>query len=241
MVLASGAPVTCLDPPRAPPCAGEPPPRAGKLRKVWALVPAAFFFALVATPALAVVLVAPHQHAGEIELGPQALARLRAGKPATPQRQVHLPPPAPPPPAALAPPRTIAAWFRSSEHDPAKILAGARRAQAVGVDLTVVDVELARSTIDCFDTFGYWPALALPTASHTTALDLGDLPSDSPVIAAGLQKHDLLLSIDGYSIDTWSRRDIEVIRGRGSVALEIERNGRRILLTIHWRTKGRPS
>lgn len=235
MVLASGAPVTCLDPPRTPPCAEEPPPRAGKLRKLWSLAPAAFFFALVGAPALAVVLVASHAHAGKIELGPEALARLRARKPASTPQRVHLPPPTPPP-AAVAPPRNLAPWFDSREHDPANIVAGARRVQAMGVDLTVVDVELARSTIDCFDTFGYWPAVALPTGTRNVALDLGDLPSDSPAIAAGLQKHDVLLSIDGYPLDAWSRRDIEAIRGRGSVALEIERSGRRILLTIHWRT-----
>jgi len=241
MVLASGAPMTCLDPPRTPPCADTPPPRDGALRKLWSLAPAAFFFALVGTPALAVVLAAPHAHDGRIEVGPTALARLRAGRPANTQPRIHVPPPAPPPRVAVAPPRTIAPWFDSSEHDPAKIVAGARRVQAMGVDLTVVDVELARSTIDCFDTFGYWPAVALPTGTHTTALDLGDLPSDSPAIAAGLQKHDLLLSIDGYPVDGWKAADIERIRGRGSLALEIERNGRRILLTIHWRTKWRPA
>ncbi|HSQ62787.1 MAG TPA: hypothetical protein VLM85_06215 [Polyangiaceae bacterium] len=240
MVHASGAPVTCLDPPRAPPCADEPPPRAGALHKLWSLAPAAFFFGLLAAPALAVALAATHAHTGKVEIGPAALARLRARRLATPPARIALPPPAPQPSAA-APPRTIAPWFDSSEHDPAKMVAGARRVQAMGVDLTVVDVELPRSTIDCFDTFGYWPAVALPTGTHTTALDLGDLPSDSPAIAAGLQKHDLLLSIDGYPVDGWKAPDIERIRGRGSLALEIERNGRRILLTIHWRTKWRPA
>lgn len=233
MVLASGAPMTCLDPPRNPHCP-EPPPARSRLASLARL---ALFTACIASPALVVLLAAANANAGRVEVSAEALSRLRPRRTATSHAHVVLPPPTTPTPAAR-PPRVIMSWFDSSEHSPSKIVAEARQLQAMGVDLTVVDVELARSTVDCFDTFGYWPAVALPTGTHTAALDLGDLPSDSPAIAAGLQKHDVLLSIDGYRIDGWRQADIELIRARGSVALEVERNGRRILLTIHWRTRG---
>jgi membrane-associated protease RseP (regulator of RpoE activity) len=231
MVLASGAPMTCLDPPRNPPCADARPAR----RRLASLGGAALFLVCVSSPLLVVLLEAPLASAGRIEIGSRGLARLRARQAPTSHAHVVVSRMAPP---KAPPPRAVVSWFDSSEHDPSKIVTDAHKLQTMGVDVTVVDVELARSTVDCFDTFGYWPAVALPTGTHTTALDLGDLPSDSPAIAAGLQKHDLLLSIDGYRIDGWRQLDVERIRSRGSVALEVERNGRRILLTIRWRTRG---
>jgi len=230
MVLSSGTPRTCFDPPRTPPCEDAPPPRG---RKPGVLV--VTILAIAVSP-IAWVAAARSAHAGQIQIAPEALTRLRAAK-----RSASPPPRPPRQPAAKPPePRAVTGWLAGDEHDPSKLAARALHMQALGVDMTVENVELARSTIDCFDTFGYWPAVALPAGSpgnRTAALDLADLPSDSPISAAGLQKHDLLLSIDGYGVDGWERHDIDRIRARGSVALEIDRNGRRLLLDIRWRTQ----
>ncbi len=236
-MLASGTPVTCLDPPRTPPCAEQPRRPRRFLRLAARAVTAGSLLALAIGPTLAVMLAAPSAHAGQIQIAPEALTRLRHAKQTNKPRAPVAPPP--PPATAVAPQRVAVPWFDGDEHDPARIVTEARRVQSEGVDLTINDVELARATIDCFDTFGYWPAVSFSTSQggHTLALDLGDLPSDSPALAAGLQKHDALLTIDGYRIDDWSRKDMNKIHARGSIALEIDRAGRRLLLTIHWRTQ----
>lgn len=65
--------------------------------------------------------------------------------------------------------------------------------------------------------------------SVTTTLD--EVQPDSPALAAGLQKGDRLLSIDGQDIGTWSDVTAAMGEGSGSRTIEIERDGETLTFT----------
>ena len=54
---------------------------------------------------------------------------------------------------------------------------------------------------------------------------IGEIVKDSPAAAAGLQKNDRVLAIDGHDIDTWKAMSAYIQHARGTVRMTVERDG----------------
>jgi len=55
---------------------------------------------------------------------------------------------------------------------------------------------------------------------------VGDIVKDSPAAAAGLQKNDRIVAINGEKIDTWKMMSETIKKSQGTIDMTIERSGR---------------
>ena len=125
--------------------------------------------------------------------------------------------------------------------EPSEGLSRARELQSLGLDVSIVDVQMAKPFTEWPDTqLDSWPMSPLPVygpARHLDALELHGVPLGSTLRVAGIAEGDQLLGIDGYTLagDTLQTKlDPNVIRKRGSMVVEIARGDHHVVLSIHW-------
>jgi hypothetical protein len=210
---------TCLDPPRHHAC-DAPPNRRLRLD-----VFAGAMLALASVTGIAAASVTARR--GHVEIAPTALTHaVKKPTPKRPSQPAHRDVP-------ISRPRPVRAWLGGA-HDPADVLARARQAAEIGLDVTVVEVWLGGAA----KSADLWPVNTLPVRDHehVTGLEIQALPSDSPLGKTGVVKGDQLLGVDGYRLDDGSFADIDTlaIEKRGWVVAEIARGEHHIALSIHW-------
>jgi hypothetical protein len=215
--------MSCLD----TPAASLDPPRARHF-PIEALVCAC---ALVAAGTGVATLHAVG-HGGHIEIGPAALAHVKKkpkpieNKPATRR-------------AAVERPASVAQMplLRGDVHDSKTLLATAKQLESLGVDLTVVEVQLPKMA----SADGYiWPESTVAVrgaAGHIDGLEVRDIPRNSPLRMAGLADGDQLLGLNGFTFvdDTIERGvGLQHARNGGWMVAEIARGNHHVVLSIRW-------
>ena len=171
-------------------------------------------------------------HGGHVEIAPAAIAHARAAHRVT-KREAR---PTPPPPAPLA---SAPAAFLSGVHEPKALLARARELQSLGLDVSVVDVQMGKPFTEWPDRMiDFWPTASVPLYGRDHRLDgleIHGIPRHSALRVAGLVDGDQLLGIDGSTLaEDKMEIDPNVIRHRGWMVVEIARGDHHVVLSIHW-------
>ncbi len=228
LALSSATSPTCLDPPLR---ACDPPPTKKRPRIEILLAGCAVIAGTVGVVTLHAV-----GHGGHVEIAPAALAHARSH--VRPKREAT---PAPTHTRTERPPAVAKMPFLSGAHEPKELLSHARELQSLGLDVSIVDVQMAKPFTEWPDTqLDFWPTSSVPVygpARHLDALELHGVPLGSTLRVAGIAEGDQLLGIDGYTLagDTLQTKlDPNVIRKRGSMVVEIARGDHHVVLSIHW-------
>lgn len=172
-------------------------------------------------------------HGGHVEIGPAALAHLKK-KP-----QPALKKPTPPPPPRIERPASLAQMplLRGGAHDSKTLLATAKQLEALGLDVTVAEVQLAKLPSSPSD---FWPASTVSVRGregHIDGVDLHGIPPGSPIRVAGIADGDQLLGVNGYSFaDDTIEKGMQLMNARnlGWTIVEIARGNHHVVLSIHW-------
>jgi len=213
--------MSCLDTPRTP--CDEPP------RRRHFPIEALMLACAAVAAGTGVATLHAVGHGGHVEIGPAALAHLKKSKP------VEKKPPRP----HVERPTSVAQTplLRGGAHDGKTLLATAKQLEAVGFDVTVAEVTLAKMQ---WSGANVWPARVVSVhgpSGHVDGVELHDIPHDSPLRAAGIADGDQLLGINGYSFADGSidqGADLMNARNLGPTVVEIARGNHHVVLSIRW-------
>ena len=213
--------MSCLDTPRAP-C--EPPTK--RHFPIEALMLACAFVA--AGTGLATLHAVGH--GGHVEIGPAALSHLKKPKPKAIEQKprAHV---------ERAESLAQAPLLRGGTHDGKTLLATAKQLEAIGLDVTVAEVQLPKMQ---WSDANVWPARVVSVhgpGGHVDGVELHGIPRDSPLRAAGIAEGDQLLAINGYSFaDDTIEQGTSLMNARnlGWTVVEIARGNHHVVLSIRW-------
>ncbi len=228
---------TCFDPPPSP-CADDA--RVSAPRRMHFLV-AASFGASLAVGAFALHAVG---HGGHIEIAPTAISHAAHAKKKKDKPHVALPAKnatASPPAQARRELTTPEQAWLVGVHDQKTLVMHARELAALGLDVSVVEVQLSNDLATWSSTHvNAFPVDLVPLRSATSnvdALSIHNMPENSPLRIAGIENGDELLGINGFRFDSDTLRydDVLGIRSQGWLVAEIARSRHHIVLSIHWK------
>jgi membrane-associated protease RseP (regulator of RpoE activity) len=167
---------------------------------------------------------------------------------AAPPRAVPAPPrtPSPPPPLepvlpphrgrdlALSP--SLLGSLVAQTHEPALLLARARKLREAGVDVRIVHTELGQSPFDTAVGDLHSRVVPIVVDEKTAALRISRVGADSLFALAGFRDGDLLLSVNGYPMDEpeHALAGYAVAKRAGAAVFEMARGGHRIVLDVRW-------
>lgn len=213
--------LSCLDTPPAP-C--EPPKK--RTLPIEALILACAFVAAGS----GIATLHAVGHGGHVEIGPAAIAHLKksAHKPVEKKPRPH-----------VERPTSVAQTplLRGGAHDAKTLFATAKQLEALGLDVTVADVQLAKLPSD---PSSFWPASTVSVrgqGGHIDGVELHGIPTDSPIRLAGLADGDQLLGVNGYSFaDDTIEQGTALMHARnlGWTIVEVARGNHHVVLSIHW-------
>jgi hypothetical protein len=213
--------LSCLDTP--PPC--EPPLK--RRLPIEALILACAFVAAGS----GIATLRAVGHGGHVEIGPAALAHVKAAHKPKPERKA----------TSVETPTAVAQapLLRGGTHDPKALVAIAIKLQSLGLDVTTCDVQIAKpiATADAYvDMFPARVINVVGPGNHLDGLELRDFPSGSPLREAGLAEGDQLLGVNGFDLadDTMRHVDVLPTRSRGWAVVEVARANHHVVLSIHW-------
>lgn len=125
-------------------------------------------------------------------------------------------------------------------HDPAFLVARARRLADAGADVIVASVRLRADTLDeairAMVTSPN-PARIVPVYSHGRAAGLRIAGARGALFSmAGVRDGDVLLSINGYALDSFDQHSLHLGRSLDErlYVAELARDGHRIVLVVSW-------
>ncbi len=216
--------LSCLDTPPAP-C--EPP------RKRQFPIEALVLLCAFVAAGTGIATLHAVGHGGHVEIGPAALAHVKKTKPKPVEKtsRSHVERPAS---VAQAP------LLRGGTHDGKTLLATAKQLEALGLDLTVAEVELAKME---WSDAKIWPARFVSVhgpGGHVDGVELQGIPRDSPLRAAGLADGDQLLAVNGYTFaDDTIEQGTSLMHARnlGWTVVEIARGDHHVVLSIRWQVR----
>jgi membrane-associated protease RseP (regulator of RpoE activity) len=215
--------LSCLDTPPAP----EPP------RKRQFPIEALVLLCAFVAAGTGIATLHAVGHGGHVEIGPAALAHVKKTKPI----EKH---PRPRVERAASSAIAQAPLLRGGAHDGKTLLATAKQLEALGLDVTVADVELAKME---WSAKSMWPARFVSVhgpGGHVDGVELQGIPLDSPLRAAGLAEGDQLLAINGYSFaDDTIEQGTSLMQARnlGWTVVEIARGDHHVVLSIRWQVR----
>ena len=167
-------------------------------------------------------------HGGHVEIGPAALAHSKK----KPKPVEKTPAPRVERPTSLA----QMPLLRGGAHDSKTLLATAKQLEALGLDVTVTEVQLAKMPASPAD---FWPASTISvrgSGGHIDGVELHGIPRESPIRVVGIADGDQLLGVNGYSFadDTIEGAGLMHARNLGWTIVEIARGNHHVVLSIHW-------
>lgn len=218
-------------------------PAPKKERKNW-LELAVFMAAL--TFCGASMFVAANAMSRMVKVQAQAAEKLaeiaQQSTPEPPQAPSPPPPPEPVLPPFRGPTRELAlspsllGSLVPETHDPALLLARTRRLREAGVDIRLVHTELGETPLE--PGLGDLHSRVTPIVfdSKFAALRISRVGADSLFALAGFRDGDMLLSVNGYTMDEpdHALAGYSVAKRAGAAVFEIARGGRRIVLDVRW-------
>jgi hypothetical protein len=171
-------------------------------------------------------------HGGHIEIGPAALAHLKKTKP-KPVPVVHK--------SREPTPRATSVaqlpLLRGGAHDSATLFKTANELEALGLDVTVVEVHLRDAHFSPDTFFPKSTPAVRGRDGHIDGVELLGIPRESPLRLVGITEGDQLLGINGYSFaDDSIERGTELMHARnlGWTIVEIARGNHHVVFSIRW-------
>ncbi|MRG95794.1 PDZ domain-containing protein [Polyangium spumosum] len=152
-------------------------------------------------------------------------------------------PPAPPTPRAKislddesVPALTsVLAALSPEVHDPDALLARVHKLREAGLDIFLVRANLGKAL---FDSGADLRTRISPVhkGGRAVGVRVSRLGPDSIEALAGVQPGDVLVSVNGYGVDSPERalRGYAASREKGAAVFELLRNGRRVVLDVRW-------
>ena len=123
-------------------------------------------------------------------------------------------------------------------HDPLVLLSRARKLREAGVDMQLVHTELSASAAAA-GVFGFPSARIVPLTidGQNVAFRLAGLQKASAATRAGLENGDVVLSVNGFALDTpeHALTGYQLAQLRKGAVIELLRDGRRLVLDVSWR------
>lgn len=172
----------------------------------------------------------------------------RHAKPRDKPRKKHAPkrdaaPPAPPPPpkeASVDDPSvpaltSVLAALTPEVHDPDALLARVHKLREAGLDIFLVRTNLGKTILD-----GGADLRTRISPVHqggkTVGVRFSRTGADSIEALAGVQPGDVLVSVNGFGVDSPDRAlsGYAASREKGAAVFELFRNGRRVVLDVRW-------
>ena len=205
--------MSCLDTPPPPPL---DPPRKRQFPIEVLVLACAFVAAGSGVATLHAV-----GHGGHVEIGPAALARLKY----KPHEHVDRPTS-----VAQVP------LLRGGAHDSATLLATAKQLQTLGLDVTVVEVQLAKLPSSALSLWPESTVAVRGSGGHVDGVELRGIPRDSPMRVAGFAEGDQLLGVNGFSFvdDTIAEAGLMRASNLGWTIVEIARANHHVVFSIRW-------
>jgi hypothetical protein len=224
--LASRNAPTCLDPPIRACRAPEPPRR----------VEMALALALGVVAATGLYAERAIGHGGHVEIAPGAVALARPHAPAHAHAHARA---RTPPPARTAPAPPAQHALLKGLHAPKELVARARKLEALGADVAVMEVSIPSLFASWPGDDQLWPSSYQPVyglGRRLEGLAVHGVPAESPLRVAGIADGDVVLGIDGYDFGDLSLREIDAaaVRARGWLVVEIARAEHHVVLSIRW-------
>ncbi|MDB4996966.1 MAG: hypothetical protein JWM74_4398 [Myxococcaceae bacterium] len=152
--------------------------------------------------------------------------------------------------AALSPPSTysprvpsppaILVMMGVATHDPAQLLARARKLAGSGADVRVLEVEVPSIVMERAkahgNDLGASSMVPFEERGRTIGLRLGAVRANSPLAHAGLESNDIVVAVNGYAVEntTWYDSALRKTGTKSLFVVEVIRNGERVVLAVHW-------
>ncbi|MDC0741294.1 hypothetical protein [Polyangium mundeleinium] len=165
-------------------------------------------------------------------------------KPKKPQpRKQTAAPPAPPAPRNETPfddtsvpaLTSVLAALQPEVHDPDALLARVQKLREAGLDIFLVRTNLGKNILDGGGDLRTRISPVLQ-GGKTVGVRFSRLGPDSMDALAGVQPGDVLVSINGFGVDSPDRAlsGYTSSREKGGAVFELFRNGRRVVLDVRW-------
>ncbi|MDI1478540.1 hypothetical protein [Polyangium sp. y55x31] len=184
----------------------------------------------------------------ELRAAPHPAGKHRAkskskGKPKTPAppKQIAATP-APPPPRAetfddtsIPALTSVLAELRPEAHDPDALLARVQKLREAGLDIFLVRTNIGKNVFDGGSDLRTRIS-PVQKGGKTVGVRYSRLGADAIESLAGVQPGDVLVSINGYGVDSPDRAlsGYASSREKGGAVFELFRNGRRVVLDVRW-------
>lgn len=170
----------------------------------------------------------------------RAKSRGKPRKPAPPKQTAATP--APPPPreeifddTSVPALTSVLAALHPEVHDPDALLARVQKLREAGLDIFLVRTNVSRNVFDG-GTDLRTRISPVQRGGKTVGLRYSRLGADAIESLAGVQPGDVLVSINGFGIDSPDRAlsGYASSREKGGAVFELFRNGRRVVLDVRW-------
>lgn len=152
-------------------------------------------------------------------------------------------PPAPPPPqkdatlddASVPALTSVLAALQPEAHDPDALLARVHKLREAGLDIFLVRTNVGRSILDSGADLRTRISPVLRNGK-TVGVRFSHVGSDTMDGLAGIQPGDVLVSINGYGVDSpdGALSGYAASRQKHAAVFELFRNGRRVVLDVRW-------
>ncbi len=136
-------------------------------------------------------------------------------------------------------PAAILVMMGVSTHDPAQLLARARKLATSGADIRVLDVEMPAIVVERAkargNDLGAAAMVPFEDRGKTIGLRLGAVRPNSALAHAGLESNDIVVAVNGYALENTTWYDV-ALRKTGTKSLfvvEVIRGGERVVLAVH--------
>ena len=158
--------------------------------------------------------------------------------PPPPREALALPPPDAAPAGADIPGLpSLLVPLRPESHEPDVLLARVQKLRQAGLDILLVRTQLGRSPFE--ETFTDLHSRVTPISQNgkPAGVRVSRVGADSLAALAGFQNGDVVVSINGYAMDSPEHALGGYTRARATNAavFELFRNGRRVVLDVRWK------
>jgi membrane-associated protease RseP (regulator of RpoE activity) len=137
-------------------------------------------------------------------------------------------------------PPAILSMMGVATHDPAQLLARARKLAGSGADVRVLEVEVPSIVMERAkargNDLGASSMVPFEERGKTIGLRLGAVRANSPLAHAGFESNDIVVAVNGYAVEntTWYDAALRKTGTKSLFVVEVIRSGERVVLAVHW-------